>query len=78
MFYNCFCLYLMLCTDISNSKNGKKTNDRCEVVYDNASSSAYDESVDCEVSISEARQVSDYKCQLMSLISCRPQHQSLA
>ena len=72
----------MSCTDISNSKNGKKTNDRCEVVYDNniltASSSAYDESVDCEVSISEARQVSDYKCQLMSLSSCRPQRQSLA
>ena len=69
--------HLISCTDTSNITNEKKINDGYEDVYDNDdkydnnvltySSPAY-EYVECEVSTSETRQVSDYKCQLMSLI----------
>ena len=69
--------HLISCTDTSNIINEKKINDGYEDVYDyddkydnnilTYSSPAY-EFVECEVSTSETRQVSDYKCQLISLI----------
>ena len=77
--------HLISCTDTSNITN-EKINDGYEDVYDNDdkydnnvltySSPAY-KFVECEVSTSETRQVSVYKCQLMSMIYYRPQVQSL-
>ena len=64
-------------TYTANIKNENKINDEYEDVYDNddkydndilTHSSLTYESVDCEESTSDRRQVSDYKYQLMSLI----------
>ena len=72
MLNNCFCSHLMSCTgtDTSNIQNGK-INDNYEDFFDNDlltySLPAYD-FVNSEVSSTETKQVSAYKCQLMPLI----------